>query len=393
MASVALYYSDHNEVPLPPNHRFPMSKYARVRRAVEAELGAQSELDIVRTSATDSVEDAQLLARDALRRSSSSSSSSSSSNSTSSSSPFPTSPSSSPSSSSVHHPPTLPHPKPRSTSSRVLIAPAGQLQRSDASLAHDPAYYDRFVNGALTAQEMRVVGFPWSPALVRRTLASSLGTAQAVGAALECGFGAQLAGGTHHAFRDRGEGFCTFNDIGVATAVARARLGVERVFVADLDVHQGNGTARMFAGDEAVFTYSVHCTQNLYSARERSTLDVDVPMHTGDEAYLELVWSTLVPALVRFQPHLVLFQAGVDPLGGDRLGKLRLTRGGLQQRNRLVYDAVRSVGAPLVVCMGGGYSEPIERSIEAHADVYLQLVEAAVGKPLFDHWFRHGFSS
>lgn len=171
--------------------------------------------------------------------------------------------------------------EPQRRPSLVVLTPAALLSRQQASLAHDAAYFDRFVAGELTKREQRVLGFPWSSSLVRRTLASSLGTAQAAMDAVECGFGAQLAGGTHHAFYDRGEGFCTFNDIAVAARLLQQRTNVRRVMVVDLDVHEGNGTAAIFAGDSSVFTFNVHCSANIFSVRQGGDYDVEIPPGTG----------------------------------------------------------------------------------------------------------------
>jgi len=254
---------------------------------------------------------------------------------------------------------------------RFAVAPLARLD--DLTLVHTSAYVHRVLNGELTDREVRASGFPWSPAGVQRALASTGGTVAATEDLLErrlavCG---QTAGGTHHAFADRGEGFCVFNDIAVAAAVAMRDFGVRRVLVVDLDVHQGNGTASIFQGDARVFTYSVHGQRNYPVRKERSDLDVGVADDIADGSYLEVVKRTMAEAIERADPQLVFFQAGVDPLAADRLGLLSLGRETLRERNRLVFRTFLRNCVPLVITMGGGYSRPIDASVDAHADVYL----------------------
>ena len=334
-----VYHCDDREVPLPPGHRFPMGKYAALRRAlIDGGVLAPGE---------------------------------------------------------------------------IASAPAAPL---DALLAmHDEAYVHAFMTGTLPAQAVTRIGFPWSPALVARCLASVGGTLAATRDVLEaraaCDRGASLgargdgmrvdagdvaphdatrardtdslrgsglvagnlAGGTHHAHRDFGAGYCVFNDIAVATRAALdGRLGgaVRRVLVIDLDVHQGDGTAAIFAGEPAVFTLSLHGARNFPARKQRSSLDVELPDGTGDEAYLAALRPALDDALQRSQPDLIFFQAGVDPLAADRLGRLSLTHDGLRERDGLVLRAARERGLPLVLTLGGGYAEPIEASVEAHVNTY-----------------------
>lgn len=251
-----------------------------------------------------------------------------------------------------------------------LAAPAS---REDLELAHDPLYVDAVVRGTLDEGRIRRLGFPWSESLVRRTFRSVGGTLAALAWALETGSAGHLAGGTHHAFRDRGEGFCTFNDLAVAVYVARRDHGVRRVAIVDLDVHQGNGTASIFAGDDDVFTLSLHGGRNYPFHKERSSLDVELHDGCDDGAYL----AALVPALeavAAFRPDLVLYQAGVDVLEGDRLGRLRVTLEGLAQRDRLVFSLVRRLGVPVVVTLGGGYHREIGRTVAAHRQVFEGLL-------------------
>jgi acetoin utilization deacetylase AcuC-like enzyme len=217
---------------------------------------------------------------------------------------------------------------------------------------------------------MRRIGFPWSPELVKRTLASAGGTLGATCSALETGFGGTLAGGTHHAFRERGSGFCVFNDLAIAIAWAREEARVERAAVVDLDVHQGDGTAAIFSGDPGVFTLSLHGANNFPFRKQASSLDIELPDGTFDEAYL----TALEPALDRvwrFSPELLIYQAGVDGLESDRLGRLSLTLNGLLQRDVLVIGETHSRGIPLVITLGGGYSDPLEQAVRASAQTYL----------------------
>ncbi len=245
----------------------------------------------------------------------------------------------------------------------------------DITLVHDARYVADVRDGTLSEGAVRRLGFPWSEALVLRAMRSVGGTLAALDWALEHGAAGHIAGGTHHAFPDRGEGFCVFNDLAVAIAVARRDHGVRRVAVVDLDVHQGNGTASTCAGDPDVFTLSLHGAKNYPFHKEASSLDVGLPDACEDRAYLVALEDAL-HAVRAHRPELVLYQAGVDALRGDRLGRMALTHAGLEARDRLVYDAVRAIGAPLVVTLGGGYHRDIDESVAAHTNVYLGLVAA-----------------
>ena len=216
---------------------------------------------------------------------------------------------------------------------------------------------------------MRRIGFPWSKELVNRTLASVGGTLAATKQALATGFSGTLAGGTHHAYRQEGSGFCVFNDIAVAIEWAKAKRGVKRALIVDLDVHQGDGTAAIFQGNADVFTLSLHGERNFPFRKQRSVLDVPLPDETGDDAYIEALRPVLQQASL-FGPEIVFFQAGVDPLGSDRLGRLSLTREGLARRDALVFEFARDLKVPLVQTLGGGYSDPIELTVDAHAQSF-----------------------
>lgn len=234
---------------------------------------------------------------------------------------------------------------------------------------HSAEYVERFLAGTLEPTVMRRIGFPWSKGLVDRTLASVGGTLSATKEALECGFGGTLAGGTHHAYRQEGSGFCVFNDIAVAVEWARAHRRVKRALIIDLDVHQGDGTAAIFQGDPDVFTLSLHGERNFPFRKQQSVVDVPLPDGTGDEAYLAALRAVLLQARA-FRPEIVFFQAGVDTLETDRLGRLSLTREGLAQREGSVYEFVSEMGVPLVQTLGGGYSDPIELTVDAHAQSF-----------------------
>jgi len=241
--------------------------------------------------------------------------------------------------------------------------------REDVLRVHTPEYADGFLNGSLPAGAMRRIGFPWSQELVTRTLASAGSTLAAAREALQSGIGGTLAGGTHHAFRGEGSGFCVFNDLAIAIEDTRARTGLRRMAVIDLDVHQGDGTAAIFADDEAVFTLSIHGRRNFPFRKQRSRLDIELEDGTRDDEYLKQVENAL-PRVWAFAPELVLYQSGVDGLRSDRLGRLALTPQGLRMRDELVIYGARQRRLPLAITIGGGYSEPIQLTVEAHANTF-----------------------
>lgn len=260
---------------------------------------------------------------------------------------------------------------------RYLIEKEGLFQFEQASpakaeivaLAHDPAYVAEFRNGSLPAPVMRRIGLPWSQALVQRAFASVGGTISASFDAMENGWGATLGGGTHHAFRSEGAGFCVFNDIAVAIQFLRQRGLIRRAAVIDLDVHQGDGTAEIFKEDPDVFTLSMHGESNFPFRKKQSSLDVPLPDGVEDQEYLHRL-DEVIPAAFGSGPDIVFYQSGVDPLASDSLGRLSLTPQGLIARDRMVFKAARSFGAPFVLTSGGGYSRPIELSAHAHASTY-----------------------
>jgi acetoin utilization deacetylase AcuC-like enzyme len=247
--------------------------------------------------------------------------------------------------------------------------PAPLAERETIERAHDPVYVRSILNGTVDSRSMRRIGFPWSPALVRRSLASVGGTLAATADALAGGFGGNLAGGTHHAFYGEGSGFCVFNDLAVAI-----RACGRRAAVIDLDVHQGDGTASIFEDDASVLTVSLHGENNFPFRKQRSRIDVALPDGTGDAEYLERLAAAL-GRVAEFAPEIVYYQSGVDGLAGDRLGRLALSAEGLAARDRAVFEFVRREGFPVVVTLGGGYAEPIERTVEAHANTFRAAAE------------------
>lgn len=275
-----------------------------------------------------------------------------------------------------HHPIPLPpghkFPVEKYALLRALLAADGYYRLEPAPLAdpaaiervHDPEYVRAFLAGRLDPRILRQIGFPWSEQLVRRTLRSVGGTLAASADALATGFGGNLAGGTHHAFRERGAGFCVFNDLAVAIrAIGR------RAAVIDLDVHQGDGTAALFAGDETVLTVSLHGALNFPFHKQQSRIDIALPDGAADDEYLSHLRAVL-PPVADFRPEVLLYQSGVDALAGDRLGRLALSHAGLMERDRMVFGFAKSAGLPVVVTLGGGYADPVSRTAEAHANTF-----------------------
>jgi acetoin utilization deacetylase AcuC-like enzyme len=254
----------------------------------------------------------------------------------------------------------------------ILGAPASF---EDLTLVHAREYVSAVREGTLPVAAIRRLGFPWSESLVTRATRSVGGTLTALAWAMQHGAAGHIAGGTHHAFRDRGEGFCVFNDLAVAVAVARRDHGVVRAAIIDLDVHQGNGTASIFENDDDVFCLSIHAGRNYPFEKERSTLDVALGDDVDDATYLRALDSALERVRAH-RPDVVFYQAGVDCLAGDRLGRMSLTEQCLRARDERVFECARSLGVPLVVTLGGGYGRDIERTVRAHVGVYRGLVTA-----------------
>ena len=235
-------------------------------------------------------------------------------------------------------------------------------------LVHTAGYVDRFLDGSLTAVELRRLGFPWSPALVERSLRAVGGTCEAASAALDDGIAMNLAGGTHHAFADHGEGFCVFNDVAVAVRTLQRAGRVRRAAIIDLDVHQGNGTNAIFAGDDSVFTFSIHGGRNYPFHKVPGSLDVELADGTGDDEYLARLSTHLPDVLARSQADLVLYLAGADPHADDSLGRLGLSCDGLARRDAFVIDLCREVGLPVAITIAGGYGRNIAETVRIHLE-------------------------
>lgn len=258
-----------------------------------------------------------------------------------------------------------------SNSSRIRFVEPTEIDRESLLLAHEPAYVDRFLSGTLSEKEMRQIGLrPWTDAMVDRTIILTGGTLDATKHALEHGIAGNIAGGTHHAHYEYGSGYCIFNDLAVSVRWLQSQ-GMRRILVLDLDVHQGDGTATIFADDPNVYTVSVHCGKNFPFHKQKSDLDVPLRQGIEDKEYLNAL--AFLPSLIAsYRPQFVLYQGGVDGLKEDKLGKWNLTRAGLQKRNRLVYQLLSSHSIPLVITMGGGYGDPLSASVDAHSDLFLQ---------------------
>ena len=241
--------------------------------------------------------------------------------------------------------------------------------REELLRAHTAEYVDAVLGGTLDAKRQRRIGFPWSATLVDRSRASVGGQLAAARGALEDGIAGNLAGGTHHAHADFGSGYCVFNDIAVAALTLLAERRIERAAIVDLDVHQGDGNAAILGDDARVFIFSMHGATNFPFVKVPSTLDVALPDGTGDDTYLARLDEAL-PAVLAFAPDLVFYQAGVDPLAEDRLGKLSLTHAGLYARDLRVLRACRDRRIPVALSLGGGYARPISASVEAYANTY-----------------------
>lgn len=241
---------------------------------------------------------------------------------------------------------------------------------------HEPGYLRRVAAGELDRAELRRIGFPWSPNMVERSRRSAGGTMAACREAFASGVAVNLAGGTHHAFPDHGEGYCVFNDAAIAARAMQAEGRAARVVILDCDVHQGNGTAAIFRGDPAVFTFSLHGRRNFPFRKQRSDLDIELEDGTGDDAYLAALEAGLDHALGHHGgagADLAIYVSGADPHERDRLGLLKVTRAGLLARDRMVFERCRLAGLPVAVVMAGGYGADVRETVEIH----LQTVQEA----------------
>jgi acetoin utilization deacetylase AcuC-like enzyme len=257
---------------------------------------------------------------------------------------------------------------------------------ADVLLVHTEDYLTRLRAGALTPRELRRLGLPWSKALVRRSFLATGGTIRAARAALEEKIASNLAGGTHHAFPERGEGFCVLNDVAVAIRTLSRDKLIERAAVVDCDVHQGNGTATIFETDASVFTFSMHGAKNYPLFKARSTLDVELPDGTGDEEYLQTL-AECMPRIFAHRPDIIFYLGGADPFAGDKLGRLSLSISGLRARDEFVLSECLAHGMPVATVMSGGYAANINDTVEIHCNTIraakaLSCVESVEQNPV-----------
>jgi len=244
---------------------------------------------------------------------------------------------------------------------------------TELARAHDRGYIRRVQAGELTAQEIRRIGFPWSPQMTERSRRSAGATIAACRAALAGQVGVNLAGGTHHAFADYGAGYCVFNDSAVAARAMQAEGRARRVVILDCDVHQGDGTAAILQGDDSIFTFSIHGANNFPFRKQQSDLDLELPDGTSDDAYLDALEQGVRQAIAAARADLAIYLAGADPYFDDRLGRLALTKAGLAERDRVIFHYARAAGLPLAISMAGGYARKIEDTV----DIHFQTVAAA----------------
>jgi acetoin utilization deacetylase AcuC-like enzyme len=254
-----------------------------------------------------------------------------------------------------------------------LVEPA-PAALDDVLLVHTSDYVSRLCDGKLTPKEIRRLGLPWSESLVQRSFYAVGGTLAATRASLAEGYSSNLAGGTHHSFSDRGEGFCVLNDVAIAIRAMRARKLIQRAAIVDCDVHQGNGTATIFAGDNDTFTFSIHGANNYPLFKAQSTVDVELPDGTSDTEYLEALACHL-PAVFASDPDIVFYLAGADPYKGDKLGRLALSIDGLRERDAYVLRDCYDREIPVVTVMSGGYGKEINDTIEIHCNTIRILKE------------------
>jgi len=249
------------------------------------------------------------------------------------------------------------------------LTPAPIATDAELTTVHDAGYVTAIATGDVAPAIMRAIGLPWSPVLARRSRATVGGTLAAARRALATGFSAQLAGGTHHAHRDRGSGFCTFNDFAVTAHVLLGERRVARLAILDVDVHQGDGNAALLSGDARVFVASIHGAKNFPFDKQQSDLDIALDDGTDDAGYTSALRDA-IEAVLAFRPDLLLVNAGVDPLSQDRLGRLALTHDGLVARDRAIFAAAHAAGIPVTLAIGGGYADPISLTVDAYANTF-----------------------
>lgn len=250
------------------------------------------------------------------------------------------------------------------------------LTEEQILLTHHQEYWQKLQDQKLSVKEVRAIGFPMRPELVWRGRHIAQGTIDCARYARQYGVSLNIAGGTHHAFADRGEGFCVFNDIAIAANYLLSTGEAKKILVIDLDVHQGNGTASIFQNETRVFTFSMHGAKNYPTRKERSDLDIALPDHTPDQPYLKALRETLPKLIDEVQPDLAFYLSGVDVLESDRLGRLSLSLQGCKERDRFVFQCCKKNNLPVAVSMGGGYSPRIAAIVDAHANTYRMAMEA-----------------
>jgi len=245
-----------------------------------------------------------------------------------------------------------------------------KLDDYNALLTHDKDYYERFSSLELTKKELRPIGFPMSKELVVREKKIAQGTIECVKFSIKNGISMNIAGGTHHAFKDRGEAFCMLNDQAIATNYLLNNNLANRIMIVDLDVHQGNGTASIFKGNKNVFTLSFHGEKNYPFKKEQSDLDIGFPDNTNDKFYLNKLQDVLPKVINEFEPDFLFYLSGVDVLESDKLGRLALTISGCKRRDKFVLELCKKNKLPVQISMGGGYSVSIKNILEAHSNTY-----------------------
>ena len=262
-------------------------------------------------------------------------------------------------------------------SNQFLFLEPNKASRSELVIGHDPYYVDNFLNGKLSDKEIKRIGLtPWTPKLIPRTLRLMGGAIAALNHVVENGgIAGNMAGGTHHAHYDFGSGYCIFNDLAVCALLALQKHNYERVAILDLDVHQGDGTATILQNIDGALTISLHCQENFPFRKAVSDHDLELEANSSDEQFLQKV-NQAIDIAIKFNPQLILYQAGVDGLATDALGKLNITREGMNERNKLVFEMAVKHSIPTVVFMGGGYSKPISHTVDAFCDLFTAAAEA-----------------
>ena len=257
----------------------------------------------------------------------------------------------------------------------VYLENAPSVTDTQILYAHDASYLIKVLQGSLSPQEQQEIGFPWSTQMVERSRRSAGATLAAAKIALKEGVAANLAGGTHHAYRNKGSGFCVFNDSAIAARALQKEIHPRlKVAIIDLDVHQGNGTASILENDPSIFTFSIHGENNFPFSKEVSDLDIGLPDGTRDEFYLAALHQGLEKLEERFKPDFIIYLAGADPHEGDRLGKLSITKNGMGQRDECVFQFALDRQIPIAISMAGGYGKEIQSTV----DIHFQTIQTAL---------------